>query len=913
MAGKTPIPSSSHLLFSLLRILLLDLPLAALIFCFFAAQFTLRCYDTYLLPQIDALKWNESRATSEATYYTRFCDHEDFSTNNASDLFLDPASATPQDAYDTFLEHGYVGIPNILTKEQASKIRDYVLKRNMKEDPEGGHSGLHSPEHRWLITLGANHDPVVAETLQIIANQPLFKASIEKITGPNPALIELDVITSSIGAKPQALHSDGIQELSPLVWSRSFAPTHVLLMQLQDTTVGMGATQVCPGTHYCYEGPFPYFCEKDALISVVNEDGYWPAGTGVLMNTNSYHRGAAYYDYEKGQEGYEYNNVTQKLEPPHRVMLVTTWSPQPTPRAEGRMLTQGLSYSLPWYQWGHTLADVAQAPSRMQRPWSDLRALGLYNMFDSTSWGVDYPSLWLRRTANEYDAIDGENSIEEFFDEDPEAWKVKQLFRGQQTAFGSWRDLFLKSLKRILELAEHGSKIWACLYLGFMLLWCFASHLLYGSANEKGPSLVGQFVSTVLRLCLILGAIYAVFQWSSNTMDNSKWAHDIRHRLRNTVAFDGLDDLDKDISPLLEGPTTFPIKIDVLIETRFGSPFLGMYNDFVKGHPGTKTWLKLIRSVAPSRHVGALQNVFTRGIVEAIPVEHANARFLFQNHGTGAWHVLSHEHAVQQTQQELVIQTYPVLQDTMKNLRFVVSDCRYGFRRETPLCKHGTLSMSNLRHRLLESYGVQFPKAEIEKREKDPVVHGHRFNLTLSSACQSVTKGTERLTIVDRETSAVSRSSTPSQRKMEIKTIHGKHTKSHTLTAGDLAIAFSEGWFPGIIEAVAPTGHVQIRFFEDDSVAVVEYDRAAKLEQAIYAGSMIQVAEGEVNEANPQASQMVIRDATIVHVEWDLEVLYYETSNLKEHRSLPFRELWRVEFIPPQDEQRHRRQVVVNK
>ena len=145
-------------------------------------------------------------------------------------------------------------------------------------------------------------------------------------------------------------------------------------------------TNCSPGTHKCSTGDIEQFCEKEGFQAVDSRTGYWKAGDALLMNMNSYHRGTAHTDPNA----------------PDRVMLILTFVPKPEEKAESRQLSQGITFSLRWDMWGHTLWDLAQADTRMTRPWATLRALGLYKPKDAT-WGIDYVSSATMRMVSSRD------------------------------------------------------------------------------------------------------------------------------------------------------------------------------------------------------------------------------------------------------------------------------------------------------------------------------------------------------------------------------------------------------------------------------------------------------------------------------------------------------------------------------
>jgi hypothetical protein len=311
---------------------------------FLALRTAIHVQHSYLEPQIQVLQWTDERYYSEVTYYARTCNEADITAKDAGSLFLDRDTDDADVAFDKYLQRGFVVFPDVLSRNTAHRLRQYVLEKNRVADPnpEGGNNFLHSPQHRWCVELGiekneTDHRPsVVKDMLQEVANDPLFRSSLEKIIGLEPALIEMNAITSSYGAVMQEFHTDGSPDASPMLWARSFAPTHVMLMPLQDTTASMGATSVCPGTHFCSnldDGKlYNEICEQSSFSIGDPDTGIWSAGTAVLMNPNAIHRGTAFTD----------SNATAI----HRVVLVLTFAPRPQARAESRQLTGGLSYSL---------------------------------------------------------------------------------------------------------------------------------------------------------------------------------------------------------------------------------------------------------------------------------------------------------------------------------------------------------------------------------------------------------------------------------------------------------------------------------------------------------------------------------------------------------------------------------------
>ena len=842
----------------------LDLPIVVLLLVYFCLNAALRIHDLYLVPQIETLKWTSDRARKEQTYYSRYCDEDDFSAFEPGPLFLDKETSTAQDAHDTFLEHGYVFFPEVLSRATASRMRDFALWKNKKTnpDPNGGNNGLHSAYRRWLIDLGTSDDPIVAEVLQEVATNPLFHESIEKILGPNPALVEMDVITSAAGADYQALHSDGIGRMSPLSAARSFSPTHVFLMQLQDTPVEMGPTQVCPGTHYCMEGPFWADCGKSHIFSVVNETGYWPIGGAVLMNTNSVHRGGAYEKVEDVEE-----------QPPHRVMLVLTFAPHPEPRAESRMLTHGLSYSLPWYMLGHTLHDMVHAQSIMQRPWTYLRALGIFKRWDSPVWGVDYVTLCMRRFANEY-VFDNAESLRKYLDEDDSAWIFKFLHGGYPQS-ETWHEFMLDSVRLAKDLACRCIVAVVCVYL-VVLATMVGSIPTGGNDSARALSRMAQ---AALRLGLVYLCCFKLFDSVNNKIDCSSWATDIVKGRRNFAFYQP----DKG-NPLEKGPTTMPSKFDVLIETRFGSEYLAMYNDFVSFHPANKEWRRLVADQAHAfstfiGYGGGLSASFRRAIAQNIVGElqmERQSRFLYQNHGTGAWHVMSKENAVAQTILELSKASSPLLASLLQSMRFLDSDCRHGFRRSTSLCQnYARPLLASLQTKLLSNASTD-----------DSPKKGMKTSIQESAMPPNPL--VRRLSTLTRVSAAGDSSQSHLQsRRTAFPVLEEMSPLQYLPTSGDHVLAWwKEEMFDGWVEYVLPHGEVLVHFRDGDEFLVYHGD--VMQFSTLHPGMEFQMKEGD-KWWSVQVSDVDLESATLSYV-------YAGTDDVG---ILSFAELWRFRFPVP--------------
>ena len=53
------------------------------------------------------------------------------------------------------------------------------------------------------LWLGVDDHPIVGQALQVVANHPVVKKSVEGILGTDPAIVEISTLTTMHGAQPQ--------------------------------------------------------------------------------------------------------------------------------------------------------------------------------------------------------------------------------------------------------------------------------------------------------------------------------------------------------------------------------------------------------------------------------------------------------------------------------------------------------------------------------------------------------------------------------------------------------------------------------------------------------------------------------------------------------------------------------------
>ena len=308
----------------------------------------------------------------------------------------------------------------------------------------------------------------------------------------------------------------------------------------------------------------------------------------------------------------------------------------------------------------------------MRQPWTSLRALGLYKS-PSASYGVDYVSSASQRIANEYFGFT-EEDLEIFsrlggFKFLPH-WLQGTIIDDETT----WHDFLLNTLL----LCKHFAKAVSMYSAGVYLILCSVAGLVFGG-GFKGA--IRRFGSAVLRLSVLGTIVFFVYKAAIKHVDGSQWANDLRNGLRYTSPFGiGFSDYD--------GPLTKPYRNDVLIETRYKSEYLAMYNDFIGNFPGNRLWNELVdeKAVLYTAYSTGLPSVFSEALSEFIVsgVNDSAGRFLYQTWHSH-WVELSTEDAIKHTKLELAIKSNSILGHVVKQIDFLISEAKYGRLRKTAM------------------------------------------------------------------------------------------------------------------------------------------------------------------------------------------------------------------------------------
>jgi len=171
---------------TILRTLLLDIPLVLLFALYCSGKVFQKIRDEFLLPQVELQRWTEERAGKEITYYHRICEASDTTVNDTVPLIVTDDMDT-DDTVEHMLTHGAQVYPNLLSPETAKEVRDFILAQNLKNEEM---IDVIENKNRWSFYMRVDQHPSVPKALNEVLSKPQLVAALEKIAGKNPAVIE---------------------------------------------------------------------------------------------------------------------------------------------------------------------------------------------------------------------------------------------------------------------------------------------------------------------------------------------------------------------------------------------------------------------------------------------------------------------------------------------------------------------------------------------------------------------------------------------------------------------------------------------------------------------------------------------------------------------------------------------------
>jgi len=678
-------PAKSNRFLGVVRTIVVDLPLATLFLALLFIFFIQHLYAEYYPRLLDQYERNDKDLIEQQTYYHRYCTTNDLTTRDPTDLLVD-TNGPVETAVDQLMTHGGVVIPRLLHPETAQQLRDYVDQRNRAiRDTE--QFPMYPPENRLSYGFDATESPIVAKALQEVSTNPFFYDLMSTVLGDeDPAACELTTIASFYGAPDQGWHSDTKEFGNALKFSRSYAHTYSLFLALQNTTMPMGATEICPGTHYC-ANPLEELCDVNRMsLADVTGTGQIGAGDGALLSQMVWHRGAA-HDDPNG---------------PERILFIMTFLARPRHDRDPRQFAKGTYFHLKWSMWGNTWSDLRNPMEYMKPPYSFMRALGLWKPA-SRNWGYDMVTSLMMQLSNEM--LHGDD-LEKRWTPRLDAigfpkWLRGPLLEQELDMRDAWKAYWDATIGKTRDFML-GINIFAhSLYVVFVLALSVA-------ATMKKQGGLALFGSSAVRTSITHGPMYLLFWWGKYGLANTEWG---RRVMQGTEMFDPFPPMrilkDEELAFVPTGSTTFPTADDVLIGTRFDSKWMGSYERYLDWHKGNILYRRELKEKAPFYLAyRSLPAIFQERLVEDTvrAVEDARGRFLDQDFRIGTWHIKSREEVLQKVHTDMIVQSMPIKTALARILDREIAEYRFLKLRQAAMGAKSWLHLQKIKSLLVGNH-----------------------------------------------------------------------------------------------------------------------------------------------------------------------------------------------------------------
>lgn len=658
-----------------LRVLFVDLPFALLFLLLAVSLVVQRAYLTYVVPIAQSYKRGEMNGDfyenydNHFTYYNRHCGPEDISTRSAGDLLIHE-DYTGTQAANVMLEHGAVAFQNVLSNDTASELRAYLAQKHHEKESLGYNEVMWDEISRLSLGIGTNdHPTVIAEAMQQVGTHPVVKRTLEGILGPDPAIVEISTLTSLNGAEDQGLHTDSDWFGSSLLYSRNFLHSYSMFISLQDSSRVMGATTVCPGSHYCADMDLEEMCLENGAFEVstnghTGEHGVLRKGDAFLFNQNVWHRGPKNED----PDGMD------------RFMFIMTFASAKDVAADRRRQGLGTYYYQRFNMWGSTFSMLKDAKTKMIQPFAGLRALGLVK-----TRGITWIHQFCQQFANGdefYDDHELEDLLEKLFN----YFQVPTFLKSKSE---QWKDFIPQTMALWVDFISFVNAAAFTVYC----IMCALVRAVRGK-EQSGSTLVQ------LRPVLLAASVWLITQHLNEFIDQTELAQSV------TTGDVFVKPFPTENESLHVGPTTLPERHDVLISTRFDADFLASFNRFLDFHPGNRNWQGMITAASslPNNLLGPASKSIVRDILGQKEAG-LSSRFLLQDPSSGYWSILSEDEASKETQRALLGRGNPLIGALSTQAKYLLSDSRFGVNRGT--------AMASLTEELLSDHWMAVLHGEV--------------------------------------------------------------------------------------------------------------------------------------------------------------------------------------------------------
>lgn len=655
-------------------------------------------YRYYISPTIQAARWDGpngeiDRLRDEFTYYNRICDEFDVTQDNLDGLIFDENKTSSKHAINTIMTHGMGIFPSLISLETASILRSYILKRNMELTTDE-YIPLDAPTNRWSFGIHANEHASVADALMQLSHDKLLANTLEGLLGKDPAVVEITAISVAPGADAQGWHPDVKPLGSSVKYAQTFTHSYSLFIPLQDVTKRMGATEVCPGTHYCASEELYDACVSRGFQAAQGDTPQtsWKTGNGLVMNQKMWHRGAAYL----GREG------------EIRVVFIVTFTSRPNFGKDHRQLSHGTYFHIHPHMYGHTFKDLKRANVTMTTPFTILRSLGVWKPWNA-NWGYVWSLVTSLRIATQQNGYQFED-LEMFLTHYTIAKRIPSFLHGRalDDGYGGWSAY----LSETIENFKMASFV--------VYVFCFLIFLMVASLQDRFESRSSNHMYLLVqRTCIINLIVLWIGYQISNQFQSTQFAKAVQQHSIYAKPFVNNHENSKPLLRLPSGLSTVPERSDILFGLRHASNYIGFYLNFLDYHPGNMEWRVLIDDFSDLFSAFHKEDEKRQEIVDLVVAYADTIGRMLNQAEDGRWIVMDDNDKKTQANKALNIGRNHVLKQLDKQFNVLLADLNFGvFYRH----KHS-----------MQTQGIQFIYS-LQRLVFGTVQTGRKFNLDVKDS-----------------------------------------------------------------------------------------------------------------------------------------------------------------------------------
>lgn len=649
-------------------------------------------HDDYFVTIVQRARRTNEDLKHEYTYYERQCSVLDVTATReeASQLIVKPEDA----AIPKMMTHGAVMIPQLLPDSMIQEMRDFVVWKNNVVRGTDAEYPVTEGEFRISYGIEATEHPTVIKALKAIHDNSQLKKILEELVGKNPALTELTAITAMYGSDYQPWHPDVKPDGNGVQFGKTYSHSYSLFIPLQNTTGAMGATDLCPGTHYCANW-IDAQCEQRKIgLHEIHEDDVWRAGDAVLLNQQVWHRGTQHSDPNSGD----------------RLLFIMSFIGRPS---DTRQLARGTYFHMKWNMWGHTWQDMADAVKSMAHPFNILRCLHIWKP-EGRQWGYDLLTSAALRIANNQLGCEPEDL--QIFVEALKKMNFPPWLHGTIDFHHrkAWQIYFRETITNVFNFLLKVNCVAIIAYL-------IGAMISAARVKKDGISGLRVLFASFARLFSTYAFVVALTFYIVHTIRSSPWAIEISSGNTLMRPFPPINDIWRDDPAVSNGPTTVPMRYDVLVGTRLASKTIGAYSRWHDFHPGNARFMEHVANrggvLYRSYEMGLPSHFCETMIDSAIAVnKRENGRFLQQDYRTGDWILMSESESRRYVALRLRVGSHTLWASLRQELEYMLGEYRFGLLRGTSLSRVSQSYIQEVERLLFRQVPSADQSAAMQKR-----------------------------------------------------------------------------------------------------------------------------------------------------------------------------------------------------